>query len=373
MKKVIIIALLIIGYWLALRSFSEGGLVKPVIAQEKISIDFFYSVTCPHCIQEQSFLDKLEKENKDIKINRYEASKNTTLLNQYYKKYNVSLMYQGVVPITFIKDKYFLGFKEQIGNDIKNYLSGNQKKEPSLIEQLTTKNYSLPIIAIILGVLDGFNVCSLGALLIILTLVLSLRSRKKILLFGGTYLLTTAIIYGLLIFFWYQLFNLITPYIRKMEIIIGLLTLAGGIYFIKEFIKSYKYGPNCEIDEGKKLTGNFSVKFKKMVEENSKLLPMVLSILVFAGVITIVEFPCSAAVPLTFASILSHAKLPAFLYLIYIVLFVIFYLLDEIIIFLIAVFSMKLWLSSPKFVTWLILLQAIIMLLLSSHYLFGII
>lgn len=363
MKKVIIITFLVLGSWLLVN--------KPIIAQEKTTIDFFYSVTCPHCIQEQSFLDNLEKENKDVKINRYEITKNTALLGKFYKKYNVALMYQGAVPITFIKDKYFLGFNEGIGNNIKNYLSGNQKKEPNLIEKLTSKKYSLPTVAIILGTLDGFNVCSLGALLIILTLVLSLRSRKKIFLFGGTYLFTTAFIYGLLIFFWYQLFNFITPYIRKMEIFIGILTLVGGIYFIKEFVKAYKNGPNCEIDEGKKLTGKFSVKFKKLIEENTKLLPIVLSILLFSLTITIVEFPCSAAVPLTFASILAKAQLSNILYITYIVLFVIFYLLDEIIIFLVAVFSMKLWLSSPKFVTWIILLQAIIMLLLSFHYLFG--
>lgn len=365
MKKVIVFFFLVIGAW--------NLIAQPVIAQEKITVDFFYSVTCPHCIQEQSFLDKLEKENKDIKINRYEAAKNVKLLREYYKKYNISLMYQGAVPITFIKNKYFLGFNDQIGEDIKNFILGNKKKDTGLIGKINPKKYSLPVLAVILGVVDGFNVCSLGALIIILTLVLSLRSRKKIFVFGSTYLITTALVYGGLIFFWYQLFNFITPYIRKMEIVIGLVTLVAGIYFIREFIDAYKKGPNCKIDEGKKMSGRFSTKFKKMVEETEKLLPMILSVLIFAAAITIVEFPCSAAVPLVFAGILSKAHLPTFIYLFYMFIYLVFYLLDEIIVFLVAVFSMKLWLSSPKFVTWIILLQAIIMFLLSSHYLFGVI
>jgi len=344
---------------------------RPITAQEKITIDFFYSPTCPHCLNEESFLDKLEKENKNLQINRYEASKNQVLLNSYYKKYNVPLFYQGAIPVTFVKNKYFLGFSDDIGQNIKNELFSTEKKELNLVEKIAKKKYSLPLLAVILGTLDGFNICSLGALLIILALAMSFRSRKKIFAFGITYLVTTATIYGFLIFFWYQLFNLITPYIRKMEIVIGFLTLAGGIYFINEFIKSYKHGPKCEIDEGKKISGKFSVKMKKKIAENSKLLPMIISILFFAGIITIVEFPCSAAVPLTFASMLSHAKLSSSFYLIYIALFVIFYLLDEIIIFFTTVFTMRLWLSSPKFVTGIILVQAIIMFLLSFHYFFG--
>lgn len=156
-----------------------------------------------------------------------------------------------------------------------------------------------------------------------------------------------------------------------MELVIGVITLIGGIYFFREFLKAYKYGPNCEIDEGKKISGRFSIRFKKLIEENTKILPIVFSILIFAATITVVEFPCSAAVPLTFAGILSKANLSQLAYLLYICIFIIFYLLDELIIFLIAVFTMKLWLSSPKFVTWIILIQALIMFFLSFHYLFG--
>lgn len=364
MKKVIVLLTIVFTCLL----FTK----KTAVAKETTKIDFFYSVTCPHCIKEQAFLDTIEKKYPQIKINRYEAAKNSRLLEQLYKKYQVPLLYQGAVPITFIKDKYFLGFSDQIGTQIEDYLSGSTKKNPSLIEQINIKKYSLPVLAVILGVLDGFNICSLGALLIILTLVLSLRSRKKIFIFGISYLVTTAFVYGLLIFFWYQLFNIITPYIRKMEIVIGLITAGGAFYFFKEFLKAYKYGPNCEIDEGKRITGRFSVKFKKLVAETEKLIPIIVSILIFAATITVVEFPCSAAVPLVFAGILSKAHLPTFLYLLYMILYIVFYLLDEIIIFLIAVFTMKLWLSSPKFVTWIIFLQAIIMLFLSVHYLFGI-
>ncbi len=375
MRKIIVL-LLVIGYWL----FGQNR----VLAQETVTINFFYSVTCPHCKKEQLFLDQIEKNYSDVVINRYEISKYSDLYQQLAKKYNLPLLDRGLVPLTLIQDRYFVGFNDQIGRQIELYLdqltgrqiNNNKPTENNSINlpvvgKVNIDKLALPILAILLGALDGFNVCSLGALLIILTLVLSLHSRRKIFIFGGTYLFTTALVYGLLIFFWYQLFNIITPFIRKIELVIGLITLIGGIYFFKEFLKAYKYGPQCEIDEGKKISGKFSVKFKQLIKENKKLLPIVFSILVFAATITVVEFPCSAAVPLVFAGILSKAKLAFLTYALYIATFVFFYLLDEIIVFTVAIFSMNLWLSSPKFVTWIILVQSIIMFILSFHYLFG--
>jgi len=45
-------------------------------------------------------------------------------------------------------------------------------------------------------------------------------------------------------------------------------------------------------------------------------------------------------------------------------------MLDEIIVFLIAFFTMKIWLASSKIVVWITLLEAIILLALGFYYLF---
>jgi hypothetical protein len=47
----------------------------------------------------------------------------------------------------------------------------------------------------------------------------------------------------------------------------------------------------------------------------------------------VVDFPYSAVLPILFAGILSQAHLSFFLYLIYIGIFLLFYLMDEIIVF----------------------------------------
>ena len=85
--------------------------------------------------------------------------------------------------------------------------------------------------------------------------------------------------------------------------------------------------------------------------------------------ITIVEFPCSAAVPVFFAGMLAESGLTGFWYLFYIALFVLFYMLDEVLVFLIAVWTMSIRLSSPKITTWITLIEAIVLLALGLYYL----
>ena len=125
------------------------------------------------------------------------------------------------------------------------------------------------------------------------------------------------------------------------------------------------------METGQKITSKFTSKIQESLTKKGNILAIAGSILLFAAVITIVEFPCSAAVPVVFAGILADAGLSTFQYLLYIALFILFYMLNEIIVFSIAVFKMSVWLTSKKFVTWITLIEAIILFLLGLYYLFG--
>jgi len=356
-----------------------------VLAQE-VEINFFYSPTCPHCAKEEKFLDEMEEEHPELMINRLSIarSSNVGFLKELYAEHEVPRSKYGAVPVTFIGDHYFVGFGTNIGREIENCILNNLCEreeggatfvglegeiEVPFLGKINLKKYSLPVMAILLGALDGFNVCSLGALVLILGLVLALKSRKKTLLFGGIFILTTALIYGVLIVIWYSIFSFFARYMNFMQVLVGLLGIGGGIYFLKEFLKFRKYGPTCEVSTGKGLISNFSDKFKESLQNSKNIVFLLLSILFFAAIITIIEFPCSAVVPVAFAGVLAQSGLSTFSYLSYIAIFVIFYMIDEIIVFLIAFFTMKVWLASSKVVTWVTLLESIILFILGAYYL----
>ena len=355
-----------------------------VFAKEDLEINFFYGEICLFCADEQRFLDEIAEKYPEIKINRYlntdpDARK---LLVDLCKKCNAE-RYLGLVPMTFVGDEFFLGFddaegrkiEESIQRQLKGIGPAQDKDEKKInlpiIGEVDLTKYSLLAQAVVLGFFDGLNVCSLGALILILGLVLILRSRSKILIFGGIFILTTAIMYGLLIVLWYQIFYFLAPYLKVMNILVGLLGIVGGIYFLRQFIKFKKYGPTCDIKPGKGIMSKFSLRIQKSFEETGGIWGIIVSIFMFAMVITIVEFPCSAVVPVFFASTLVEAQLSTLTYLLYIAIFIFFYLLNEIIIFSIAVFTMSVRIASSKVMTWISLAGAIILFALGFYYLFG--
>jgi len=357
------------------------AIAVPAFAQE-LEIDFFYSETCLHCRAEQVFLDDIEDNYPEVQINRYinTNSESRKLLADLAREHEVE-MYVGLVPLTFIGEDFFAGFDNEYGigkkieDSIIRQLEEGVKKEDKklrlpIIGEIDLEKYSLPAQAVVLGFFDGFNICSLGALILILGLVLVLRSRSKIFIFGGLFIITTAIVYGVLILVWYQLFYILAPALKILNIFVGILGIAGGVYFFKKFLKYKKQGPTCDINTNR-VVGKFSKKLKENFKQSGGFWGIVISIFIFAIVITVVEFPCSAVVPVFFASALAQAQLPTLTYLLYIAIFVLFYMLDEIIIFTIAVFTMNIKLSSSKAMTWIVLAESIILFLLGIYYLIG--
>ncbi len=382
----IVLVLLVLGSFI----FSNNSTLAK---EKKVNIYFFYGSSCPHCAAENKFLNKLEQKYPEIDIKRYDAyaKENQELLLSLCKQCS-SERYIGSVPMLFIKSPtvsqeekpvFILGFNNEAGvgkniekaiqNCIKDICpsneSNNNKITVPFLGKIDASKYSLPALSIILGFLDGFNVCSLGALVFILGLVLAFHSRKKTLIFGSIFLLTTAISYGILIFLWYQLFTVLAPYIGIMNVVVGLIALAGGVYFANQFIKFRKQGVVCETGQGSKTISRLSSRLSETFKNNKNIFAILGAIFVFSALVTIIEFPCSAAVPVVYAGILSQAGLSHLQYLLYISLFIFLYLLDELVVFLVAFFTMKLWLTSQKATLWITLVEAIILLLLGASYL----
>jgi len=374
-KKFFFIFLLVLGLVVGFSVFAQPD--------NKLEIHFFYSETCPHCKAEQNFLNTIEQKYPQVKVYRYLSSdtKYRDLMIKLLTEHSAE-KYVGLVPLTFVGKDFFLGFDsaegmgKQIEASIQRQIQNNKpapiedknKVKLPLLGEIDLSKYSLLGQAVLLGFFDGFNVCSLGALVLILGLVLILRSRVKILLFGGAYILTTAIVYGLLIVLWYKLFYYLGPVLNIMNVFVAALAILGAVYFFRQFLKFKKYGPACDSGQNK-IVNKFSLKLQNAFREMGGVWGITISILIFATIITVVEFPCSAVIPVLFAGILAKAKLSALAYLFYIVIYLFFYMLDEIIVFLVAVFTMNIKIASGKSMVWLSLVEAIVLLGLGIYYL----
>jgi hypothetical protein len=134
---------------------------------------------------------------------------------------------------------------------------------------------------------------------------------------------------------WLNVFLLI-GYVRPVTVVIGLVALGGGIWQVKGVIET-KGAIVCEVtdEESRKKT---MTRIQEIVSSPITL-GTIAGIVVLAFAVNSIEFVCSAAVPAVFTRVLSLASLTTFQYYGYILLYVLFFMLDDLVIFGAAAFA----------------------------------
>ncbi len=364
--------------FLSLSFFYPANFVKAEETKdEKIVVHFFEDRLCPVCKKQKDFMLDIQDEYPGMDLKVYSIS-DTAKLHEIAGEYDIE-DYGIMAPTTFIGGNFFQfrDFTSTHKQMIRDALEGEIVEHdcciitlPFLNVEVNIKGWSLPVITFILGSLDGFNVCSLGALILILSIVIKMESRKKTFFYGGLFIFVSAVIYGILVFTWGRLFEAMVGQLEILRLIVGLAALVGGIYFFKDFLKFLKYGPACETGSVKVKTDATNRLVKAFSDEKTGPFFLVTSIIFFAAVITMVELPCSIGLPIAFTGILAEKSLSLSAYIFYIVFYLFFYMLIELVVFSGAVVTKKLWFAGSKLITAVTLIGAIVLFYLAYYYLF---
>jgi hypothetical protein len=203
------------------------------------------------------------------------------------------------------------------------------------IGEIDAKDFSLPALAVILGLVDGLNPCAMWVLVYLISLVLTLKDRRKIWLIVGSFVFASGVLYFLFMTAWLNAY-LFMGYIRQLTLLIGFFALWVGTVDIYESIKN-RGQPTCEV-------GNNETKSKTMARiKKVALSPLSVgsffAIIVLAFVVNSIEFLCSAAIPAVFTYILSLSPLSTMQYYLYILLYDFFFMFDDLLIFSTAAFA----------------------------------
>src|SRR5690606_14825843 len=111
------------------------------------------------------------------------------------------------------------------------------QKEPSdnylipVAGDVNLKDWSLPILTIVIALLDGFNPCALWVLVFLISMLLGMKDRKKMWLLGSVFIFTSALVYGLFLTAWLNIF-LFIGYMRLIQILIGVVSIGISIYYL---------------------------------------------------------------------------------------------------------------------------------------------
>lgn len=378
--------------------------------ENEVNIYFFHSNTCPHCKEEIKLLNELNEYYDNINIYKYEISNdnNSVLLSNIGTLLDVKIT---GVPFTIIGNKYFVGYSSE--NSKKTFIStikyfstysytdvvGKYIKENNfpnseeiilptdgitpdispeeynknyanytfnlpIIGQVDTSKLTLPLTTIVIGLVDGFNPCAMWILLFLITMLVGLNDRKKMFILGLSFILTSGVVYFLIMLLWLDLSKLLIN-VSYIRIIIG---LTGIIIGSINLLKGLKKEKGCTIVEDKK-RNKIITKIRSFTKEKNMFL-CILGVVTLGVSVNVIELACSLGLPLIYTEILSLANITKLESIIYLIIYIFFFLIDDIIVFIIAMFTLKVTGLSNKYSKLSKILGGVILILLGVLLIF---
>lgn len=330
-----------------------------------VTLYVFKSATCPHCNAQREFTNALADSHENVDVRYYEimeTNEHHDLLRTMSTAHDIK---PGSVPMVFVGGSVWVGDSPQIRNEIErrvdacleqgcpdaralSFASQQDRSEVAQAEGGT--EISIPLLGTvdlsyqplllstaIIAFVDGFNPCSLWLLTILIALVLHSGSRKRVMIVGLAFLFTTALIYGLFIVGVFSVLAYAT-YLPWMYWIVALFALTFGVVNIKDYFW-FKRGFSFTIDDKHK-PGIYQ-KFRSLMTDGRSPLALGAATVVMAAGIALIELPCTAGFPVIWSGLVSTHEVSAAAFLGLLAAYLVIYLLDELVIFLIAVTKLR--------------------------------
>lgn len=369
-----------------------------VFASERILIEVFERDGCVHCQAEREFLTELKTQHDDIEVRYLDIGDES--LEDLFVRFTEANHFTRSTPLTLIGTEVFQGFntgdttgkllwraierergQERVGVNrvLEEGIPLSIREEGAACDATTgmckqtvleyfvripfwgTVNvyaFSLPVLASVLGLIDGFNPCALWVLVTFLLVLVQLKSRERMLAVAGLFVLAESVMYYLILNVWFTtwdfvgLDHIVTP-------LVGLLALGGGGFFLYEWKTA---DGTCKIIDTSK-RASLIASIKKLAHEPVTWMSAT-GIIALAFSVNVIEFACSIGIPQAFTKILQINQLNFWQEQGTMLLYIFFYMLDDLFIFGLALWGADRLYLTQKYSRWSTLIGGILMLVL---------
>lgn len=339
-------------------------------AQSKVDVYVFWRVGCPHCENAMALLDRLEDQGEPFRQQRFEIgsdARSRELFQRIAIHFNLE---RPAVPLVVVGDRVFVGYLNDRATGsaylgaIRDCVSkgcidrvqalthapgasvgtpppSDTIARPTEISlpiagAIDLRGLSLPVLTILLAAADGFNPCAMWALVFLIGLLAGMRNRRRMWLLGATFLLASAAVYFAFMAAWLNLL-LVLGVIVWIRLAIALVALAGGAYALWDAIRHPQ--PVCAVSAGGGHKRVFD-RLKEMVK--APRLPFaVTGIALLAFAVNLIELVCSAGIPAVYTQILTLTPMPPWRYYAYLLLYLFVYMLDDLLVFASAMWTLQ--------------------------------
>lgn len=343
-------------------------LALPAAAAAQVEVHLFWAIGCPHCERAIEFLDRLAAGDPAVRVHKLEVSRsraNARLMVETAERLGVEA---GSVPLTVIGDRAWVGFEEAtIGREIEARIrqclaqgcppAFAAPEKPAarmpaavrlpLVGEVRTASLSLPALTALLAAADGFNPCAMWVLVFLLGLLAGMKDRARMWLLGVAFVAATALVYLLILGAWLNVL-LLAGAVAFVRIAIGVVALAGGGYYLREFVTNADM--RCEVTASPRRRR--TLERLKALAQQPDVVPALAGIVLLAFAVNVVEFLCSAGIPAVFAQVLALSELAPWAYLGYLLLYVAVFMLDDLVVLVVALKTLEVTGLTGRYARW---------------------
>jgi len=213
-----------------------------------------------------------------------------------------------------------------------------------------------------MGLLDGFNPCSMWVLLLMISLLAPLGDRRRMLAIAGTFIVVEGLAYFVFMAAWLNMFLLI-GLSRASELIIAAIALVAGLLNLKDF---FAFGLGLSLSIPQSAKPDIYARMRAILHADN-LVGALVATVVLALLVQVVEFMCTSGFPALYTRILTLHDTHGFSYYGYLLLYNLAYMLDDAIILGIGVATLSQHRLQEREGRWLKLISGLVMVGLAVY------
>ncbi len=344
-------------------------------------IEVFVREGCPHCAKAEEFLAKLQREQPGLRIVIRDVGREPEALERLQRVAQSHGDTVVRVPSFVLGGELHVGFSDEAttGRLIRYSLTRIQRQRISgsspeakqeafavdfLGQRVSLDLVGLPLFTVALGLLDGFNPCSMWVLILMISLLAPLNNRPRMLAIAGTFVAVEGIAYLLFMAAWLNLFLLI-GLSRISEIVIAALALMAGTIHLKDF---WRFGQGITLSIPASAKPGIYARMRHILQAEN-MTAALFGTVVLAVLVQLVELMCTSGFPALFTHILTLQQLDRLSYYGYLLLYDAAYMLDDVIVLAIGVVTLSQHRLQENEGRWLKLVSGLVMVALGVYLL----
>jgi len=211
----------------------------------------------------------------------------------------------------------------------------NETYDLPIIGEVTADAYPLILLTALIAFVDGLNPCSIWILSFLLGMVIY-SGKKKVFLVGATFLMVTALVYGLFIAGVLTIFHFIT-HLFWIRLMVASIAIFFAVVSIKDF---FWFGKGLSFTIPERYKPGIYKKIRGLMREEGTAATVTATAALAAGV-ALIELPCTAGFPMIWSQIVAERGVGTGVFLFFLLLYVLVYLSIELVIYLSAAWRMK--------------------------------